>query len=298
MNKTLFNKQDSVRAYFVAICAMLVMSLVIGLAFPNGLNGNAFWIINGIYSVAFGIVAICYAVGVKADIGCSMRLKRAPNIVHLLLELVAIFALINAMTPINNWFCDLIEAMGLNRPSVSFTEEMITQNFAVAILVLCIIPAFSEELLFRGIIGNGLTDSVKGWKAVLLSGIMFSLFHTNPAQTLHQFVLGALLTLFVMRSGSLWLGIIGHFFNNIMALVLGTTVEPSGFYVTNAAWLVPVGLIVVAAIIFVYLRFVKVNTCLIEDKQQTDVKYNSADITLWVASIAILVVLWVGALLS
>ena len=298
MNKTMFNRQDSIRIYFIAVCLMLLMSLVIGFAFPNGLSGNAYWLINAVYSLAFGVLAVCYTVGVKANLGCAMRLKRVPNVIHLLLELVAIFALINAMTPVNNWFCDLIELIGLRRPSVGITVDSVTQNFGVAILVLCVIPCFTEEMLFRGVVCNGLTDSIKPWKAILLSGIMFSLFHANPAQTLHQFILGALLTLFVMRSGSLWLGIIGHFFNNLMALILGTTVEPTGFYVNNAAWLVPVGLAVVACVLFVYIKFVKVNTYLIEDRQQTEVSYTLTDKILWGSSLTILLVLWVGVLLS
>lgn len=297
MNKTLFNKIDSTRLLACAFAVSMVVQLVLGFAFPNYMDNAAqFYIVQGVYGISLGLVAVIYSKAKSVDIRSAMRFNRKPSLLHTGILLAILLVLINAMTPINQWFIDFLESVGFGQQGVAIKQEFVYQYWPFAILVICIIPAFCEEIVFRGVIGNGYVNSYKPLPAILLSGVLFALFHTNPAQTLHQFVLGCILTLFVMRSGSLWVAIIGHFFNNSMALLLGATVEPTGFYQDNALWLAIVGIAVVAIALVLYCKFVPSNTALSNDDRQTKVNLSIMDKAIFFITILLLIALWVAVL--
>jgi len=101
-------------------------------------------------------------------------------------------------------------------------------GFFMSVLFFAVMPSISEELLFRGIVLN----SLRKWgtvPAVLISSFLFMLFHTNPEQVIHQFVLGVVLAYAVIRTKSLWIGMLGHFINNFLAILMGyLDVDPYG----------------------------------------------------------------------
>ena len=106
--------------------------------------------------------------------------------------------------------------------SVSVPVTGTAGNVVLLIVVACLMPAFCEELVFRGALGNGLAETGL-WSASLLGGALFSLFHMNPAQTLHQFVMGFLLVFYILVTGSFWCSFAAHLFNNLLTVVLSLT---------------------------------------------------------------------------
>ena len=56
--------------------------------------------------------------------------------------------------------------------------------------------------------------------ALVLSTILFALFHGNLVQAPNAFLMGLVIGYFVLYSGSLWVGVIIHAVNNAMSLVL------------------------------------------------------------------------------
>jgi membrane protease YdiL (CAAX protease family) len=84
-------------------------------------------------------------------------------------------------------------------------------------LVVAVLPAIFEELLFRGVLLQGL-KGFPVWLAALICGGLFSLFHQNPAQTLYQFFCGVAFALLALRSGSILPTVVAHFCNNAFVL--------------------------------------------------------------------------------
>ncbi len=299
MNRTLYGKRDGMYGFCMLVAVFIVFQLIVGLAFPGGVDANpvVYWIVNAFYSLLIGATALFYALITKTDIRSAAKLNAAPPALHILFGLLAVFFLINFMTPVNEWVCDLIEMTGLERPSVSIP----TDNVAALIIVACLIPAFTEELIFRGTVGNGFTDGSRNKAAaVAVSGALFALFHMNPAQTLHQFILGCLLTVFVMRSGSLWVGVIAHLFNNLCAVVLSYTVEPTGFYDKYDWIIVVVSGILLAASLFCYFHFAKDRRA-VKNGSSAEftavVRLSVTDKLLFGAACAVCAVFWIATLL-
>ncbi len=94
-------------------------------------------------------------------------------------------------------------------------------SFIVNLLIIAILPAVSEEFIFRGCfqqIFTGWTRSIH-W-GVWLSAALFSFIHFQFFGFLPRMLLGVFFGYFAAWSGSIWPGVLGHFLNNGTALVV------------------------------------------------------------------------------
>ncbi|WP_258100456.1 CPBP family intramembrane glutamic endopeptidase [Marinoscillum pacificum] len=94
-------------------------------------------------------------------------------------------------------------------------------QFLIALIVIAVIPAVGEELLFRGLIQNLLSKAffnhhVGIWFAAILFGAMHMQFYG----VVPRILLGALFGYLYYWSGSLSVAILGHFINNGLTLIL------------------------------------------------------------------------------
>lgn len=98
-------------------------------------------------------------------------------------------------------------------------------SFFYILLIVAVVPAIGEELLFRGVLQKILVNSFTNYHvAIWLTAILFSALHMQFFGFLPRMLLGALFGYVFYWSGSLWLPILGHFINN------GSVVLLSFFY--------------------------------------------------------------------
>lgn len=93
------------------------------------------------------------------------------------------------------------------------------------IFIAVIIGPILEELIFRGVILNGLKRTVLGlYPAVIISSILFAIthIHANTISLMYHFIFGIFMALVVVRYKSLYLAIILHAFYNAIILVFLT----------------------------------------------------------------------------
>lgn len=93
------------------------------------------------------------------------------------------------------------------------------------LVVLAITPALCEELLFRGYVQRQLERGAGVVGGILISGIVFGLYHLRLTQAIPLCVLGIYLAWLVWRTGSLWPAIVVHFMNNAMAIAVAAYIS-------------------------------------------------------------------------
>lgn len=95
-------------------------------------------------------------------------------------------------------------------------------------LGLFFIIAFSagicEEIFFRGMLLSAY-EKEYGKKAIIITGILFGIFHFNPQNLLAPIILGLFFGYLVQLTGSIYAGIIGHIANNGIAVTLGYVIN-------------------------------------------------------------------------
>ena len=81
-------------------------------------------------------------------------------------------------------------------------------------LSVVVFGPIAEELLFRGIIHNSIKKVCSPYVAIVLSGLMFGIWHGEFVQTVYTTFFGIALAVVYEYSGSLWVPIGMHILNN------------------------------------------------------------------------------------
>jgi uncharacterized protein len=88
-------------------------------------------------------------------------------------------------------------------------------QLAMALLVIGLIPAVGEEVLFRGVLQPLLTGWARNPHAgIWLSAVLFSAIHVQFLGFFPRLLLGALFGYLYHWSGNMWVPILAHFTNN------------------------------------------------------------------------------------
>lgn len=96
----------------------------------------------------------------------------------------------------------------------------VMQSGWLGIVCIGILGPILEELLFRGAITKVLLKKYKPITAILLSGLIFGLFHVNPAQVIGATLIGFVLGWIYYRTRSLIPCILIHIMNNCLSVYL------------------------------------------------------------------------------
>ena len=98
--------------------------------------------------------------------------------------------------------------------------DMILRN-RYGYFVIGLLAPLAEELVFRGAILRSLLKwNSRPWVAILISAVLFSAAHMNPAQIPHTLLIGLLLGWMYYRTDSIVPGVVFHWVNNTVAYVL------------------------------------------------------------------------------
>lgn len=120
---------------------------------------------------------------------------------------------------VNNFLC-LPIYMLLDKVTPSEPYIHTGFEFFVDVLIICIIPAMFEEVLFRGITLAEYERIYGTKKAIFMCAIVFSLMHGSLVALIPQFLIGLFLTYIVFKTNSVYSGVIGHFVINITTLLM------------------------------------------------------------------------------
>ena len=103
----------------------------------------------------------------------------------------------------------------------SFLEVSSTKGLFINLLIIAVLPALGEELLFRGGIQQILRQLVKNKHlAIIFTAILFSAFHMQFYGFMPRFVLGLLLGYAFYLSGNIGIPILIHFVNNAFSVMV------------------------------------------------------------------------------
>ncbi len=84
-----------------------------------------------------------------------------------------------------------------------------------------VLPGLLEELAFRGVLLHGLRSRLQGAPLVMVAGLAFGLFHVELFRIPPTTLLGVMLVLVVLRTGSIYPAMAWHALHNALALGSG-----------------------------------------------------------------------------
>lgn len=102
-------------------------------------------------------------------------------------------------------------------------------NILLVWTVICFIMPVLEEIIFRGIILNGLLRHYRVGTAIFMSAIIFSVVHLNIPQGITALITGLVFGWIYYRTKYFLLPVIGHIIVNSMAILGSRYTEIDGF---------------------------------------------------------------------
>lgn len=112
----------------------------------------------------------------------------------------------------------IISMFGELQPSPLPIPET-TGMFILSLFLFAITPGICEEIMFRGVMLSGY-ERIGPKKAIVITGLLFGLFHFDIQNLLGPAFLGMLFAYMVYKTGSIYTSMIAHTVNNSIALII------------------------------------------------------------------------------
>lgn len=156
--------------------------------------------------------------------------------------LIIYLGYLNSLIPLPEYMSDL------QISQYQMIEDFITSDgiLLFGLLNIALVPSVCEELLFRGYILRSFEKNWGAVTAVVVSGIIFGMFHIQLGNLLPLATLGIVLGLMTWLSGAIWPAVVAHFINNGAAVLLGSRFPEIVFREVSAETLPPVWVLIVS----------------------------------------------------
>jgi membrane protease YdiL (CAAX protease family) len=90
----------------------------------------------------------------------------------------------------------------------------------LVIIVVALVPAISEEFMFRGFVQKSFEFKLKPFRAALITAAFFGIYHFNPYGIIPLILLGLYFGFAAYMSNSIVIPVVLHFLNNFAAVTL------------------------------------------------------------------------------
>ena len=212
--KRAIRPEDGIIVYLIALGLYQIVGMIVNVAVKD--KGDAYiFIAYALPQIFYVATAAVYFAVRKISFSPLPARGDVKAIHYVFASVVGLGLFFFALLPNHGW-TELFRILG--RPlSVTVPKMDTPVNIVFGVLVICLLPAVGEELIFRKVFCDAFAPYGK-IPAILFSGVLFGLGHFNLAQTLHQIVLGVVLSYIYVKTKNVTLTSVIHFGNNFLAL--------------------------------------------------------------------------------
>ncbi len=115
----------------------------------------------------------------------------------------------------------IFEEFGLGYEPYSYDTPKGTFGFILVLISTAVVPALVEEFACRGVVFGFLEKYGQGF-AIMVSSVLFGIMHGNLGQIPFAFLVGLAVGLIRVKTGTLWICIAVHSWNNLMSVVFSS----------------------------------------------------------------------------
>ncbi len=234
LKTNLYSQSDSGLAFILALLVpqililivVLICGLITGLPYSSSDESvktfvNTYQFTSTLISalvpqISFLIVFIFISERRKVNYKTANQINFKLNIWVLMCVLAIGLIALFGFSPLINMLDSITSSWGY-KSSVANIDVSTFWKFFGTVFYVALLPAICEELIFRGIITNGL-KKFGTVTAVVLSAVFFSLMHQNLQQLVYQLFLGGVMAYIAIKTGSIIYTMLLHFFNNFVIL--------------------------------------------------------------------------------
>lgn len=120
---------------------------------------------------------------------------------------------------IYTFYLSIFEYGGITIPQPDFSFPTNKLFLILFLFYVCLLGPILEEIIFRGYILKSM-QKYGNLTAVIVSSILFSLFHFNLVQFVNPILMGIIFSFITIKAKSIYPAIISHIFNNSITFLL------------------------------------------------------------------------------
>ena len=121
---------------------------------------------------------------------------------------------------VNGWIVSLLGVPAGSEGELRLQAIVGQTPLLPTLLALAVLPALTEELVFRGVFARALATKFAWIHAIGFSAAVFALYHLLPPQMVSTFCFGLALGFLTLRASSVIPAMIAHLLNNTVTLVV------------------------------------------------------------------------------
>ena len=158
---------------------------------------------------------------------------------------------LNAFIPVPEMFSDM------QNTQMQMIENYLRGDHILVLTLfhVALVPAICEETLYRGYVLSAFQKSWGIWPAIIVSGLLFGLYHIQLSNLLPLATLGMVFAYITWISESIIPAIIAHLINNGGSVLVGTYYPESAFAEITPESMPPLWAAIISLLITAYIVY-------------------------------------------
>ncbi len=167
---------------------------------------------------------------IKIDLRTSLRLQppAAAAVPATIMVAAGMLVIVSQVMQWQNAFLPTPVELNEQMEKMMGLEDQ-TVSIWLLLLAFALSPAVCEEIAFRGAILSGIRSRFGDYGAAVIVGVMFGLFHLSVYRIIPTAILGIMITWLVLRSGSIYIGMLAHLLHNGTLILFASKKFPASW---------------------------------------------------------------------
>jgi len=216
--------------FFICVLWMVLIRIAVG--FMNLSDNVLSWLFSFLVQcIGMGLIPfVLYKQWIKGSVKEDFHLQTKINPLYYLIAVLLGFLLYYVTMGVSLIYQNLLILLGFKHVTTSVGVvysgwEVLAMEF----ITVAILPAFFEEFVDRGLLMSVFRNEEDERKKLILMAVIFALAHQNITQTGYTIVGGLVLAFMALKTKSIWPGVIIHFINNGINVILDYSSQKQNF---------------------------------------------------------------------
>lgn len=203
---------------FLIFCVVFIAyQLVLGILLGEELNSHIYTIVLINEFVMILAPVLIYCAAKRINIKETFRFNKPGLAPMLLIAAISVPAYFVAAM-LNNILVFFLQFIG-DLPAQAIPVPGSVPELIAGILIVAVVPGVCEEMMHRGFLLRAY-ERRGSYKAVVITAIYFGIFHFDITNFFGPVFLGLIIGYYVVRTNSIFAGMLAHFLNNTIAELL------------------------------------------------------------------------------
>lgn len=210
---TLFSRSTKANIFSLMVNIFMILYGIFGVFIAQIFGSGSFITLIISQIVVFIIPFMLYFFISGDSVKDMFKIKKISIANIIIIALISIFIqpILMAISAVSSYF--------FGSSTTDYVSSMKDMPIYMIVLTTAVFPAIFEELTYRGIVFSNLRNK-SITKACVFTGLLFGMAHLNGEQFFYAFFMGAVLSYFVYKTGSIFSSIVSHFTINFSQTML------------------------------------------------------------------------------